>query len=81
MTPQCGISDLLPEADLRERGRKRALVGDAGVTISDCNQKANHQSKSFSQERWCVRDKGIAEEVDCVSDVKLRIEMRMRLCL
>jgi hypothetical protein len=55
-------------------------VGDAGVTISDCNQKANHQSKSFSQERWCVRDKGIAEEVDCVCDVKLRIEMRMRLC-
>jgi hypothetical protein len=79
MTPRCGISDLLPEAVLRERGRKRVLVGDAGVTISDHSQKADHESKSFLQEIWHIQDKGISEEVDCVCDIKLRIEMRVRL--
>jgi hypothetical protein len=41
MTPQCGMNYLLPEADLRERGRKRVLVDGVGVTISDRSHKAN----------------------------------------
>ena len=46
-------------------------MGDAGVTISDHSQKADHESKSFLQERWHIRDKEMSEEVDCVCDVKL----------